>query len=174
MEITNRLTDICFLRCRPHHGQHTYNVGKFKIYLYQLQKKVEKRTPVELFQTTSQRVQMDFIFSTNVRILCLSCNIKRPKAKAKLSKKKPEATVVLIICMVLPSEKRASYLFRGEFKYMFIFSTMYVYFIYAETSCMIELLKLHTKTQNILKKTFWFNFYLMPTTLSVYITLRSK
>jgi hypothetical protein len=106
MEITNRLTDICFLRSRPHHGQHTYNVGKFKFYLYQagwwfspgtsvssinktdrnhiteillkvalntitltltpihilcsywkfylyhLQKKVEKRTPVELFQTT--------------------------------------------------------------------------------------------------------------------------
>jgi hypothetical protein len=64
------------------------------IYLYQLQKKVEKRTPVELFQTTSQRVKMDFIFSTNVRILCLSCNIKRPKAKAKLSKKKTEATMM--------------------------------------------------------------------------------
>ena len=30
----------------------------------------------ELFRAVSQRVQMNFIFNDNVRILCLSCNVK--------------------------------------------------------------------------------------------------
>ena len=31
----------------------------------------------ELFRPVSQRVQMNFIFNHNVRILCLSCNVKK-------------------------------------------------------------------------------------------------
>jgi hypothetical protein len=31
----------------------------------------------ELFRPGSQRVQMNFIFNDNVRILCLSCNVKK-------------------------------------------------------------------------------------------------
>jgi hypothetical protein len=31
----------------------------------------------ELFRPVSQRVQMNFIFNDNVRILCLSCNVKK-------------------------------------------------------------------------------------------------
>ena len=31
----------------------------------------------ELFMPVSQRVQMNFIFNDNVRILCLSCNVKK-------------------------------------------------------------------------------------------------
>jgi hypothetical protein len=31
----------------------------------------------ELFRPISQRVQMNFIFNDNVRILCLSCNVKK-------------------------------------------------------------------------------------------------
>jgi len=40
----------------------------------------------ELFWNVLQRVQMHLIFSCNVRILCLSCNIKKHKITAKLSK----------------------------------------------------------------------------------------
>ena len=45
--------------------QYTYIVGKYKIYMY------------ELFRPVLQRVQMNFIFNDNVRILCLSCNVKK-------------------------------------------------------------------------------------------------
>jgi hypothetical protein len=48
--------------------QYTYIVDKNKTYLY----KVEKRTFGELFCSVSQRVQMNFIFSDNIHILCLS------------------------------------------------------------------------------------------------------
>jgi hypothetical protein len=37
------------------------------------------------FYLSSQRVQINFIFNDNVRILCLSCNIKSSKTPAKLS-----------------------------------------------------------------------------------------
>ena len=56
--------------------QYLYIVGKYKIYLHELYK-----------QVVSQRVQINFIFSDNIRILCLSCNIKRSKTTAKLSEK---------------------------------------------------------------------------------------
>ena len=45
--------------------QYTYIVGKYKFYLYLLLEHVEKR------------VQINFIFNDNVRILCLSCNVKK-------------------------------------------------------------------------------------------------
>ena len=57
--------------------QYTYIVGKYKIYLYELQKQAEQRAFGELFMPVSQRVQMNFIFDDNVRILCLSCNVKK-------------------------------------------------------------------------------------------------
>ena len=57
--------------------QYTYIVGKYKIYLYELQKQAEQRAFGELFRPVSQRVQMNFIFNDNVRILCLSCNVKK-------------------------------------------------------------------------------------------------
>ena len=50
-------------------------VGKYIIYLYKLYKQIEKRTFVELFLSVSQRVQINFIFNDDVRMLCLSCNI---------------------------------------------------------------------------------------------------
>ena len=37
--------------------------------------KVSKR--IQLFRPVLQRVQMNFIFNNNVRILCLSCNVKK-------------------------------------------------------------------------------------------------
>ena len=46
-------------------------VVKYNIYLY------------ELLCPVSQRVQMNYMFSNNVRILCLSCNIKKSKTTAK-------------------------------------------------------------------------------------------
>ena len=57
--------------------QYTYIVGKYKIYLYELQKRAEQRAFGKLFRPVSQRVQMNFIFNDNVRILCLSCNVKK-------------------------------------------------------------------------------------------------
>ena len=57
--------------------QYTYIVGKYKIYLYELWKQAEYRAFGELFRPVSQRVQMNFILKDNVRILCLSCNVKK-------------------------------------------------------------------------------------------------
>ena len=55
----------------------TYIVGKYKIYLYELQKQAVQRVFGELFRSVSQRVQMNFISNDNVHILCLSCNVKK-------------------------------------------------------------------------------------------------
>ena len=79
------LRDILSDPTRPHYYikvisiniQYTYVVGKYKIYLYELQKQAEQRALGELFMPVSQRVQMNFIFTDNVRILCLSCNVKK-------------------------------------------------------------------------------------------------
>ena len=57
--------------------QYTYIVGKYKIYLCEPQKQAEQRALGELFRSVSQRVQMNFIFNDNVRILCLSCNVQK-------------------------------------------------------------------------------------------------
>ena len=57
--------------------QYTYIVGKYTIYLQELQKQAEQRAFGELFRPVSQRVQMNFIFNDNIRILCLSCNVKK-------------------------------------------------------------------------------------------------
>ena len=42
----------------------------------------------QAFLSFFQRVQMNFIFSNNVYILCLSCNVKKPKTTVKSSKKR--------------------------------------------------------------------------------------
>jgi len=65
------------------HTQYTYIIGKYKIYL----KQVEKRAFWSAFLSWNKRLQMNFIFSDNVRILYLSCNVNEPKITAKLSKK---------------------------------------------------------------------------------------
>ena len=58
--------------------QYTYViVSKYKIYLYELYKQAEQRAFGELFRPVSQRVQINFIFNDNVRILCLSCNVEK-------------------------------------------------------------------------------------------------
>jgi hypothetical protein len=41
----------------------------------------------ELFRPVSQRVQMHFIFNDNVRILCLSCNVKKVGKLVRYKKK---------------------------------------------------------------------------------------
>ena len=50
-----------------------YIVGKYIIYLY------------KLFYPVLQRVQINLIFNDNVRIMCLSCNIKKSKTSTKFS-----------------------------------------------------------------------------------------
>lgn len=54
-------------------------VGKHKIHLCKLSKQVEKIAFDDLFSRISQRVQINSIFTENVRILCLSCNAKMSK-----------------------------------------------------------------------------------------------
>jgi hypothetical protein len=48
--------------------QHTYIVGKYIIYVYKFKSQVEKTIRCELFCTSSQRVQINNIFSDNARI----------------------------------------------------------------------------------------------------------
>ena len=67
--------------------QYTYIVGKYKIYLYELQKLAEQQAFGKLFRPVSQRVQMNFIFIDNVSILCLSCNVKKSENLSDLNKK---------------------------------------------------------------------------------------
>jgi hypothetical protein len=55
-----------------------------KFLLYKISKQLQKRTFGKFFNPVSQRVQMNFIFSDNVHILCLSCNVKKLKSTAKL------------------------------------------------------------------------------------------
>ena len=64
------MSSIIYIQC-------TYIVSKYKIYLYELQKQAEQRAYGKLFRPVSQRVQINFIFNDNVRILCLSCNVKK-------------------------------------------------------------------------------------------------
>ena len=59
--------------------QYTYIVGKYRIYLHELQKQGEKRVSCKFFCPVSWRVQVNFIFSDNVLIMCLSCNVKKSK-----------------------------------------------------------------------------------------------
>jgi ribosomal protein L30E len=56
----------------------------------------KKREPLGSFLTISQQEQINFILTDNVRILCLSCNVKK-KVKKQLPKylKIAETRVVL-------------------------------------------------------------------------------
>jgi hypothetical protein len=54
----------------PVYGKYTYIVGKYKIYLYELQKLEEKRTTGKLFWPVLQRVQITFMFTDNVLLEC--------------------------------------------------------------------------------------------------------
>ena len=82
-------TYICF-NDEHIYRQYTYIIGKHKTYLYELWKPVEKWPCGELFCRVSQRIQIDYIFSNNVGILYLSCNVKNPKATIKKSLKIPK------------------------------------------------------------------------------------
>ena len=50
--------------------QYTYIVGKYKIYLYELQKQAEQRAFGELFRPVSQRVQM-ILYLTTMYVYCV-------------------------------------------------------------------------------------------------------
>ena len=61
---------ICVGICIICDIQYTYVVGKY------MQTKERREREWRAFLITSQRVQIHFIFTDNVRILCLSCNFK--------------------------------------------------------------------------------------------------
>ena len=66
-----------------------YIVVIYRIYSFKVQKQVEKPTFGKLFWSVLQLqlVLINFIFTDNVCILCLSCNVKKFKTTAKLSEK---------------------------------------------------------------------------------------
>ena len=63
--------------------QYTYIVDKYIIYFYEPQKQ-EKSGVQRAFLPVSQRFQINVIFTDNVRILCLSCKVKKSKTTANL------------------------------------------------------------------------------------------
>ena len=79
------------------------SIGKLKIYLHKLQKQVEKQAFVELFCPISQWVQINYIFSNNVHILCLSYHIKKTKTTAKLTRKNRNKLILIFDCVLCKS-----------------------------------------------------------------------
>ena len=61
---------------------------------------------MSFFLPVSQRVEMNYIFSDNIRILYLSWYVKSPKETMKLSKR-AETSVVLIVFDCVLCEVRA-------------------------------------------------------------------
>jgi hypothetical protein len=54
-----------------------YNIRTLLVNIKFICTSFRNRQNSELFRPISQRVQMNFIFNDNVRILCLSCNVKK-------------------------------------------------------------------------------------------------
>ena len=54
-----------------------YNIRTLSVNIKFICTSFRNRQNSELFMPISQRVQMNFIFNDNVRILCLSCNVKK-------------------------------------------------------------------------------------------------
>ena len=54
-----------------------YNIRRLLVNIKFICTSFRNRQNSELFRPVSQRVQMNFIFNDNVRILCLSCNVKK-------------------------------------------------------------------------------------------------
>ena len=77
-------------------------IDNIRIYLYELQKQ-----PIEelVFCSISQQLQMDFTFSDNVSILCLSRNVTKSKIKGA------ETGVILIIFFIMSSQTSTLILF---------------------------------------------------------------
>ena len=54
-----------------------YNIRTLSVNIKFICTSFRNRHNSELFRPVSQRIQMNFIFNDNVRILCLSCNVKK-------------------------------------------------------------------------------------------------
>ena len=54
-----------------------YNIRTLSVNMKFICTSFRNRQNSELFRPVSQRLQMNFIFNDNVRILCLSCNVKK-------------------------------------------------------------------------------------------------
>jgi hypothetical protein len=57
--------------------RYIYNIRTLSVNIKFICTSFRNRQNSELFMPVSQRVQMNFIFTNNVRILCLSCNVKK-------------------------------------------------------------------------------------------------
>jgi len=75
----------------------------------------------ELFCPVSQRVQMNLMFPDNVHILYLSCNIKKPKTTAKLSKESRNKHRSCFFCEVRAYTVTVSYRRSTWIKYQKLF-----------------------------------------------------
>ena len=56
----------------------------------------EKQALGKMFWPVSQRVQINFIFTDDVRIICFYCNIKKSRRTAKLSEKAETNMTIMV------------------------------------------------------------------------------
>ena len=85
MAVLGIIVFILFIVCWWRKWYQTYLTSKYSIYnIRTLSVNIKfictsfrNRQNSELFRPVLQRVQMNFIFNDNVRILCLSCNVKK-------------------------------------------------------------------------------------------------
>jgi hypothetical protein len=66
-----RVAQLLIFRC------YIYNIRTLSVNIKFICTSFRNRQNSELVRPVSQRVQMNFIFNDNVRILCLSCNVKK-------------------------------------------------------------------------------------------------
>jgi hypothetical protein len=64
-----------------------YNIRTLSVNIKFICTSYRNRQHSELFRPVSQRVQMNFIFKDNVRILCLSCNVKKVEKLVRFKQK---------------------------------------------------------------------------------------
>jgi hypothetical protein len=67
--------------------RYIYNIRTLSVNIKFICTSFRNRQNSELFRPVSQRVQRNFIFNDNVRILCLSCNVKKSENLSDLNKK---------------------------------------------------------------------------------------
>ena len=67
--------------------QYIYNIRTLSVNIKFICTSFRNGQNSELFMPVSQRVQTNFIFTDNVRILCLSCNVKKVRKLVRLRQK---------------------------------------------------------------------------------------
>ena len=75
--------------------EYIYNIRILSVNIKCICTSFRNRQNSELFRSVSQRVHMNFIFNDNVRILCLSCNVKKVGKLVRFKQKGQKQTSFL-------------------------------------------------------------------------------